>query len=153
MRAFNLKKHIVVPAFLALIASAAHAAPCSNGSLKGSFGITFSVLQDNFGVPGANIPAGFLEEVGVIQFNGTGGSLGSITYSRNDGDVQTYNTTFSYSVASNCTFTFVRNDNGESYAGVIVRNGQEFDFIETSGACCGTAIVTRGHGIRVHTDS
>jgi hypothetical protein len=40
--------------------------------------------------------------------------------------------TFTYSVAGDCTLT-ITCSNSESFAGVIAADGQEIDYIETSG--------------------
>ncbi len=44
-------------------------------------------------------------------------------------------------------------NNGETFSGVIVADGQEFHFIETTGACCGSSIIRKDHALKLHAAS
>jgi hypothetical protein len=123
---------------------AAHAAGCANSSLKGMYGFESTVTQNN------EVPPHFLEIVGLFRFDGSGNGKTSFTVAQSDGAGGPDSVAFAYSVAPDCTFTYVQ-ENGETFSGVIVRDSQAFYFIETSGACCGSAIIRRGHAERIRT--
>lgn len=121
----------------------AHASGCSAATIKGTFGFQSTVTQNN------DVPPFFLELVGTFQFDGQSHALEKFTYARSDGSVGSDSASISYNVSADCTFTMTQ-DNGETHAGVIVNDGQEFYFIETSGACCGSSIIRRGYAKRIH---
>lgn len=131
---------------LQVLPLAAHASPCSRLSIKGTYGLQSTVTQDN------EVPPTFLELVGTLQFDGLGSALERYTYASGTGSVGTDSATMVYNVAPDCTFTMTQ-DNGETFSGVIVNNGVEFYFIETSGACCGSSIIRRGHAKRLNTSN
>jgi hypothetical protein len=153
MRVFNFKKYVAASIALLLIGSATNAAACTNATLKGAYGFGSTVVQDSFGVPSLGIPGNFLELAGLFQFDGKGNATTSFTYARNDGAVGIASALLVYTVAADCTFTLSQ-DNGESFSGVIVLDGQQFFFVETTGGDVNsTAIVRRGQAVKVHTGS
>ena len=89
-----------------------------------------------------------LELAGLLKFDGQGHASNSYSYSSSDGEVGTGGTSLTYQVAPNCTFTLLQ-DNGETYAGVIVEGSHELYFVETSGALFGGPIVLRGSATRL----
>jgi len=144
MRASNLIGIVILGLGVAALPLSAQANSCSNETLKGTFGFTSTTVQDN------NTPPFFGELTGLDQFDGNGHGTETHTYARSDGSVSTDTVTFAYNVATDCTFT-VTWTNTETFAGTIVLDGQQFYYVETSGACCGTAIIRRGQAARVHT--
>jgi hypothetical protein len=127
MSAYILKNCICMPAMLVLIASAAHAAQCTNANLVGAYG-----FQEQGQFPGG----GFTEfrSVGVVTFDGhgNGSRTSTIWYSDHsvaDGAVSP----IVYTVKSNCTFTYTFLDSLETFSGVIVDSGQKLLWLETSG--------------------
>jgi hypothetical protein len=126
---------------LGLIAAplTANADACSDMTLKGTFGFTFTTTP-------TVVKPDTVEVVGLFEFDGVGGGHVILTHAHSDGSVGGPDTeSMTYSVAPNCTFTFLRVPSSESYSAVIVGNGQEFFFIETS-----SNILARGHAIRTH---
>jgi hypothetical protein len=131
---------------LATLPISAHAAGCSRASLKGTYGFQSTVMQNN------DVPPAFLELVGTFHFDGLGNALENFVFASSNGSVGQDSAAITYSVAPDCTFSMTQN-NGETFSGVIVADGQEFYFIETSGACCGSSIIRRGHALRLHAAS
>jgi hypothetical protein len=124
----------------------AHAAGCSNASLRGTFGFQSTVTQNN------DVPPLFLELAGLFRFDGLGHATESFEFARSDGAVGSASESLAYSVAPDCTFTMTQSNGGETFSGVIVADAQQFYFIETTGACCGSAIIRRGQGLKLHID-
>ena len=127
MSAFNFNKYVCASALLLAIGAAAHADPCTNASLIGAYGV-----QEQGQAPGA----GFKEfrSVGVLTFDGhgTGSRTSTIWYS----DLAVaFETPFqvTYTVNSNCTFSFTYAINGEVFTGVIVNGGTKLLYLEVGG--------------------
>ena len=140
---------LLVLAGLSLCASmsplAARADGCSNSTLKGTYGYQETLTQDN------SLPPLFGETVGSMRFDGTGKGTSVQDYTRSDGQgTRGGQQTLTYSVTADCRVTFVW-DNSESFSGVLVRNADELFYVETSGAAFGTAIIRRGHAVRIRT--
>jgi hypothetical protein len=136
----RLTKHVTILGLilgLGAIPLSANAAGCSNASLKGSYGFQSTVTQNNA------IPPSFLELVGTYHFDGVGTALENFVYAQSDGSVGPDSASITYTVAPDCTFSMTQT-NGETFSGVVVDGGKQFFFIETSGACCGSAIIRRG---------
>jgi len=96
-----------------------------------------------------DVPPFFGELVGTLRFDGAGAGVTNFVFARSDGNGAPGSLTFTYAVASDCTLT-VTWSNGETFSGVIVLDGQQIDYVETSGACCGTPLIRRGRATRVH---
>ena len=142
-----MKRQIIllVALSLGLLSLSAHAAACTNASLKGVFGFESAVLQNN------EVPPVFGEFVGLMRFDGVGNaSISFVVVTSDGGGDDDVVVSWSYRVAADCTFTATQ-DNGETFAGVLVRDGEEFFIVETSRAAFGTPFVRRGHAIRVRT--
>ena len=102
----------------------------------------------------SGVPPNAWEMVGIFRFDGFGNATESRALATTGGAVALNDVNlFTYTTAPDCTFTMRMNTSGETFAGVIVLDGREFYFIETSGACCGTPIMRRGHGARIRTDN
>ena len=123
----------------------AQADACSDATLKGAYGYQETLTQDN------NAPHLFGETVGIMRFDGAGNGTSVQDYARSDGQgTRGSLITLTYSVTPDCRFTFVW-ANSETFSGVIVRNGEELLYIETSGTAFGTAIIRRAHAARIRT--
>jgi hypothetical protein len=134
---------VALAAIWFLHSSAAHAAGCSNTSLTGSYGFQATGPQDNY------VPPFFFETVGRMKFDGAGKGVSLGTFTRSDGNVYSDdNHPFHYTVAPDCTFTLAWDDDPETFSGIIVENTMMLYFIETSGTCCGSAIIRRGEATR-----
>jgi len=104
----------------------AYSASCSNATLTGAYGSQDTQNGYDFNW--------FI--VDLMKFDGNGhGTVAWEAWQRND---RTTNVTpppgfgFTYSVNSNCTFTIVH-DNGLTFSGIIVKNGDELRYVETTG--------------------
>jgi hypothetical protein len=122
----------------------AHAAGCSNASIKGTYGDQSTVTQTN------DVPPFFGELVGTLRFDGAGAGVYNFVFARSDGSVGPASEDFTYAVSPDCTLTIAW-ANSETFAGVLVLDGKEIVYVETSGACCGSAIIRRGRATRLHT--
>jgi hypothetical protein len=127
MRAFNLSKAVCISALLSTIGAAAHAAPCTNATLHGSFG-----YQEQGQALGAGFPE--FRSVGVFTFNGdgTGSRIATLWYS-NFSVVPEAPSPVTYTVRPNCIFDFAYPYNGEAFTGVIILSGQKLLYLETTG--------------------
>jgi hypothetical protein len=126
MRALTLAKRVRISVLLMFIASTAHSAPCTNGTLHGSFG-----YQEQ----GSAVPTiSEFRSVGVFTFNGdgTGSRVTTIWYS-NFSVVPEAPSSMTYVVRPNCTFDFAYVSNGETFTGSIVQGGRKLLYMETSG--------------------
>jgi hypothetical protein len=115
---------------------------CSNGTLRGTYGFSSTVSQNN------EVPPHFLELEGLFSFDGNEHAASSYTYASSGGAVGADSVSLTYQVDRDCRFSMSQ-DNGETYSGVITEGGQAILFIETTGACCGSAIIRRGRGNRL----
>jgi hypothetical protein len=109
------------------LAPLAHAAPCTNASLNGAYG-----FQEQGQFP----TAGFKEfrSVGVVTFDGHGGGSRTTTIWYSDFSVSPGNVNpITYTVNSNCTFTYAYTDSVETFSGVIVQSGLKLLWLETTG--------------------
>ena len=107
---------------------------CSNGTLSGSYGLTFSgfQLQDYNGTSGRTSAAFY--GAGLLTFDGAGNFAGAISGSEN-GSLPGHQYTLilnspatgTYSVNSDCTvsLTATPGSGGDSFVGVILRDGAE----------------------------
>jgi len=104
----------------------AQANQCTDASLFGTYGI-----QEEGQAPGE----GFSEfrSVGTIAFDGHGKANRASTIWYSTFQVVQESDQITYSVHSDCTFTFTYSNNGETFTGVIVTGGQKLFYLETSG--------------------
>jgi hypothetical protein len=103
----------------------AYSAPCSNATLKGAYG--YQDTQNGYDFNW------FI--VGLMKFDGNG--HGTVDWEAWQRDDRTTNAapagdSFTYTVSPNCTFTLIK-DNGLTFSGVIVKNGKELRYVETTG--------------------
>jgi hypothetical protein len=116
---------LVLLAFLAFTPQA-NSAPCSNATLVGAYGSQDTQNGYDF--------HWFI--VSLMKFDGNG--HGTVQWEAWQRDDRTTNITpppgfgFTYSVNPNCTFTLTH-DNGLTFSGVIVKNGEELRYVETTG--------------------
>ena len=112
-------------AFLAFTPPA-YSAPCSNATLHGAYGSQETQNGYDF--------HWFI--VGLMNFDGNGhGTVAWEAWQRDNGTTgftQPPGFGFTYTVNANCTFTFVH-DNGLTFSGLIVKNGEELRYVETTG--------------------
>jgi len=113
-----LKMSSIVLLFVAIFAvGSASAASCSDATLKGVYGFTFS------GLGGDGTPRAI---VGQATADGKGNVSGTLTKSK-DGTILTLTVTGSYSVAKNCTGSLTSNDSdGETrHVNFVFDNGNK----------------------------
>jgi hypothetical protein len=103
---------------LACVAPAANAEQCSNATLAGSSGFTFSGFVKDHGrtVPFAG--------TGISTADGAGNVSATITASEN-GSVETFPYTATYVVNPDCTGTVTSTSGGANFSFVIVDGGKE----------------------------
>jgi hypothetical protein len=114
-------------ALLLVVGSLAHASPCGNASLFGTYG---------FQEPGQFPGGGFTEfrTVGTVTFDGRGNGSRTTTLWYSDLTVAAgVINPIVYTVKADCTFTYTYLDNLETYSGVIVGGGQKLMWLETTG--------------------
>ena len=128
MRTLGYKYAICVAALVPFITSIAHSDPCTNATLIGVYG---------FQETGKHTEAtGFNEfrSVGTMVFDGKGNAKYSTTLWFSDLSINPVTgQPMLYSVQRDCTFTFTYVNEGETFTGVIVLNGQRLLWLETSG--------------------
>ncbi len=98
---------------------------CSNGRLKGAYGLHTT---------GAVVGVGTLAAVGRFVFDGNGNLAGTL-FVRVNGNVNKLTITGTYSVAADCTVSdtwYLSNGAVSTHESVIVNNGQEFFIVNTS---------------------
>ncbi len=96
-----------------------HIAPCSNATLKGSYGYyKAGPILDG---------GGQMAEVGIFTYDGNGGTAGRGTRNTN-GEVFSGVSTGFYAVNADCTGALINGDGGE-YAFLVVVNGGDGIYI------------------------
>jgi hypothetical protein len=127
----NGKRGFMNRLWVLLIALSAFVSPlmaqnCTNGSLIGEYG-----FQEQGQFPGG----GFSEfrAVGTLTFDGKGNAFEKFTIWYSDFQVTGGTQQLSYSVGPDCTFNSQYVDNGETFSGVIVDNGRQIRYLETTG--------------------
>jgi hypothetical protein len=104
--------------FLACVVPAANAQQCTNATLTGSSGFTFSGFTKDHGrtVPFAGN--------GISTADGAGNLSGMVTASVN-GSIETFPYTATYVVNPDCTGTLTSTSGGANFSFVIVNGGKE----------------------------
>jgi hypothetical protein len=98
---------------------------CSNGRLKGAYGLHTT---------GAVIGVGNLAAVGSFVFDGNGNLTGTL-FVRVNGNVNKLTIIGTYSVAADCTVSdtwYLSNGAVSTHESVLVNNGEEFFIVNTS---------------------
>ena len=122
------KTLVGVSAVLLSIGMSTYAAPCTNASLIGSYGIQ----EQGMHTDSAGVFSEF-RSIGTISFNGQGAGTKNETLWFRDFSINPVQSTVTYVVRSDCRFTFTYDINGESFEGVIVANGTRLLYMETGG--------------------
>ena len=130
MSAFINKWKTLVGASVVLlsIGMSTYAAPCTNASLIGSYGIQ----EQGMHTDSAGVFSEF-RSIGTVSFNGQGAGTKNETLWFRDFSINPVQSTLTYVVRSDCIFTFAYDINGESFEGVIVANGTRLLYMETGG--------------------
>ena len=102
----------------------AYAQPeCTNATLTGNYGFSFSGFSTKKGLNGQLFP---FYGAGVVTFDGLGSVSGTFTYSfKSDGGVSNNPYSASYAVNFDCTVSLTGANGGDSFEGVIVSGGSE----------------------------
>lgn len=118
---------LTVSASLVLLTLPAYAAGCSDETVKGTYGFTFTGF--NRQTETRNVP---FDGVGLGTFDGTGNFSATFASSFN-GEITTDNPYMAtYTVASNCTGVLNGLEGGDSFSFVVLRNGAEIMAVDIS---------------------
>jgi hypothetical protein len=106
------------------LTTTAHAQPgCTNATLTGNYGFSFSGFSTKKGLNGQLFP---FYGAGLVTFDGLGNASGTFTDSfKGEGGVPDNPDSASYSVNVDCTVSITSTNGGDSFAGVIVGGGTE----------------------------
>ena len=109
---------------LAGLTTTAYAQPgCTNATLTGNYGFSFSGFSTKKGLNGPLLP---FYGAGSVTFDGLGSVSGAFTYSFNgDGGVSNIPYSARYTVNEDCTVSLTGANGADSFAGVIVGGGTE----------------------------
>ena len=102
----------------------AYAQPgCTEATLTGNYGFSFSGFSTKKGLNGKLVP---FYGAGLLTFDGLGSVSGTFTYSLNgEGGVSNNPYNGSYTVNVDCTVSVTGTNGGDSFNGVIVSGGTE----------------------------
>jgi hypothetical protein len=113
----------VLAAFVGLTTTAYAQPGCTNATLTGNYGFSFSGFSTKKGLNGQLFP---FYGAGLVTFDGLGSVSGAFTYSfKNEGGVSNNPYSASYTVNVDCTVSVTGTNGGDSFNGVIVSGGSE----------------------------
>jgi hypothetical protein len=123
-RIVSLLVGAAVLAALVGLTTTAYAQPgCTNATLTGNYGFSFSGFSTKKGLNGPLLP---FYGAGSVTFDGLGSVSGAFTFSFNgEGGVSNNPYTASYVVNVDCTVSLTGTDGGDSFIGVVVSGGSE----------------------------
>ena|SRR5689334_23275925 len=137
-RASQLRLPLIALGLLVGLVSTASAEghkPCSNATLKGSYGYyKAGPIVDG---------GGQLAEVGIFTYDGIGGTTGHATRNTN-GEVITGQGSGFYAVNADCTGALINDDGGEYAFLVVVNDGANIYIVSENNPLCVVATRIRG---------
>jgi hypothetical protein len=106
------------------LTTTAYAQPgCTNATLTGNYGFSFSGFSTKKGLNGQLFP---FYGAGLVTFDGLGSVSGTFTFSfKADGGVSNNPYSANYTVNFDCTVSLTGTNGGDSFEGVIVSGGTE----------------------------